>query len=264
MDAFGIENLRCLSDTGLIKLKPLTILVGQNSSGKSTFLRALPLLRQSVESRTTGPILWYGRLVDFGSFHEAIRSGAEQKEIVLKFQFSICEKITHWLSPSFFDLHDQISVSLILKVMEDLKQGMTRTKECILSFAGHNIRIVFDNEEKVTTFKINELDVLKLAENQIFYGKFKYLIPYIEIYDSKNEAEQTEIKSLGEIIHLYSFSEISPISIINLAVGSSQAMLANTRKNLNSTEALKSWTINSEAFKTFRNLVIAYQLQDLL
>ena len=63
MDAFGIENLRCLSDTGLIKLKPLTILVGQNSSGKSTFLRALPLLRQSVESLTTCPLLWYGRFL---------------------------------------------------------------------------------------------------------------------------------------------------------------------------------------------------------
>jgi len=43
MKAIGIENLRCLSNTGLIELKPITVLVGQNSSGKSTFLIPLPL-----------------------------------------------------------------------------------------------------------------------------------------------------------------------------------------------------------------------------
>jgi len=40
-------------------------------------------------------------------------------------------------------------------VTEDLKQGMTRTKECRLSFAGHNIRMVFDNEKKALSFKVN-------------------------------------------------------------------------------------------------------------
>ncbi len=268
MDAFGIENLRCLSDTGLIELKPLTILVGQNSSGKSTFLRALPLLRQSVESRTTGPMLWYGRLVDFGSFHEAIRSEADQKEIVLKFRFNfnkqgILEKKTGWLFPDF--LQDQLGVSLILKVTEDLKQGMTRTKECRLSFAGHNIRMVFDNEKKVISFKVNELDVLSLAENQPFYAKFKYLIPSIEINYFDPETELTERKSLTEIRYLNEFYEMSSINLAHMAVGSSEAMLANMQKHLNIRDkTFKSWTIHSEEFKTIRDQVIAYQLEGLL
>jgi predicted ATPase len=46
MDSIRIQNLRCLSDTGFIQIKPITVLLGQNSSGKSTFLRVLPLLKQ--------------------------------------------------------------------------------------------------------------------------------------------------------------------------------------------------------------------------
>ncbi len=272
MDAFGIENLRCLSDTGLIALKPLTILVGQNSSGKSTFLRALPLLRQSLESRTTGPMLWYGRWVDFGSFHEAIRSEAEQKEIVFKFQFfykqlgSREKKISLFslplFSPSF--LQKQLSISLIIKVTEDLKQGMTRMKECILSFAGHQIRMAFDNEEKVISFKVNELDVLALAKNQPFYAKFKYLIPSIEINYFDPKTELTEIKNLSEIILLNESSEMSSISIATSAIDSSEAMLANMQKHNTRDERFKSWTIHSEGFKTLRDQLIAFQLEGLL
>src|SRR5437899_3142974 len=66
-----IQNLRSLVDTGSISLKPLTLLVGANSSGKSTFLRFFPLLRQSVETPTDAPLLWFGRYVDFGSLEEA-------------------------------------------------------------------------------------------------------------------------------------------------------------------------------------------------
>ncbi|MEC4869038.1 MAG: AAA family ATPase, partial [Jaaginema sp. PMC 1078.18] len=78
MEEIRIEHLRCLSDTGDISIKPITILLGQNSSGKSTFLRVFPLLKQSVESRTTGPILWNGRLVDFGNYEDAHEIGSNE------------------------------------------------------------------------------------------------------------------------------------------------------------------------------------------
>jgi hypothetical protein len=83
-----VKNLRSIEDSGPIKLCPLTLVVGRNSAGKSTLLRVLPLLRQSVERRTSGPILWFGDLVDFGSFGEAVRWGVEKKEIELEVGFS--------------------------------------------------------------------------------------------------------------------------------------------------------------------------------
>lgn len=72
LNSIRIQNLRSLVDTGDIELKPLTILVGRNSVGKSTFARTFPLIRQSCEAQKKSPVLWYGRLVDFGDFTTAV------------------------------------------------------------------------------------------------------------------------------------------------------------------------------------------------
>ncbi|TQQ21711.1 AAA family ATPase, partial [Vibrio cholerae] len=47
-----VRNFRSFSNSdknSFIEIKPLTVLLGKNSSGKSSFLRTFPLLRQSVE-----------------------------------------------------------------------------------------------------------------------------------------------------------------------------------------------------------------------
>jgi AAA15 family ATPase/GTPase len=68
-----------------IELKPITILVGKNSSGKSSFLRAFPLLPQSLMTRTSSPILWYGDFVDFGSFDISVSNNATDQPISFSF-----------------------------------------------------------------------------------------------------------------------------------------------------------------------------------
>ncbi|QDY47006.1 AAA family ATPase (plasmid) [Planococcus glaciei] len=95
MESIRIRNLRSLKDTGEVELKPLTLLVGKNSSGKSTFLRTFPLFKQTIETKTNEPILWYSsRYVDFGSFHESLnkitaKEEEEKKNISFDFKFSI-------------------------------------------------------------------------------------------------------------------------------------------------------------------------------
>lgn len=82
-----IQNIRSLKDTGDIQMLPINILVGQNSSGKSTFLRTLPLLKQSINKRTDGPLLWAGDVddyVDFGSFQETVTNDGSDR-IILSF-----------------------------------------------------------------------------------------------------------------------------------------------------------------------------------
>jgi hypothetical protein len=85
---FGVRNLRALRDTGWIQIRPINILVGKNSSGKSSLARVFPLLKQSAERRKQAPLLWYGRLVDFGSFADAVSSFADPPEIEVKLRFA--------------------------------------------------------------------------------------------------------------------------------------------------------------------------------
>lgn len=70
--SIGIQNLRSLKDTSNIDIKPITILVGVNSSGKSTFLRSFPLFTQSIIKPLRGSISWFDdSLVDFGDYETA-------------------------------------------------------------------------------------------------------------------------------------------------------------------------------------------------
>ena len=91
MRSIQIKNFRSLIDTGNIELKPITVLVGKNSAGKSTFVRTFPLFKQSVEERTRTPILLYSRSgVDFGTFQD-VKSIFANDDDYLEFKFTISE-----------------------------------------------------------------------------------------------------------------------------------------------------------------------------
>lgn len=71
---YSVENIRRIRNMPLIEMRPITVLVGRNSAGKSTFLRSMPLIRQSIETRASAPLLWYGSYVDFGDATTALSS----------------------------------------------------------------------------------------------------------------------------------------------------------------------------------------------
>lgn len=82
----GVDNLRALRMEQPVELRRLTLLAGRNGIGKSTFARVFPLLRQSASERKLEPLSWWADDgVDFGSFGEAMRRGAE--EVTLTFGF---------------------------------------------------------------------------------------------------------------------------------------------------------------------------------
>jgi hypothetical protein len=53
--AIRLENFMAFADTGWIELRPITLLFGRNSSGKSAIIRALRLLRQNLDQPADAP-----------------------------------------------------------------------------------------------------------------------------------------------------------------------------------------------------------------
>ena len=75
-----LQNFRSLRDTGNVELRPIILLVGANSSGKSSFLRFFPLLKQTTQANSRSPLLWLWEeqgLVDFNSFENTLLRGAK-------------------------------------------------------------------------------------------------------------------------------------------------------------------------------------------
>ena len=88
MKSVRIKNLKSIEDSGYVDIKPMTILIGKNSCGKSSFARVFPLMKQSVDTNLSSPVLWYGKDVDFGSFKNSLSSWKEGELIYFSFSFS--------------------------------------------------------------------------------------------------------------------------------------------------------------------------------
>lgn len=176
MISYGLKNFRRLTATGFIQFRPLTLLVGKNSSGKSTFLRSLPLIKQSIQTKTNSPILWYGDYVDFGSFQKTIYNNKIDLSLILDFKMdsldtyrSLYYKSDHSISRfqrlSFQGVSIQIEISgsEISSYISRIK--ITVEKPCA------EYEVYFENTKSVTEApKIKEIFVNK---KRINYAKEK-------------------------------------------------------------------------------------------
>jgi len=279
MDSIRIENLRNLSDTGFIELKPITLLLGRNSTGKSTFLRTFPLLRQSVESVTTGPILWYGRFVDFGNFQEALNKNAKKQEIAFHFRLHLpanSRKSRAYFQLRGLTLLEDLDIVLTLKIAGDSQHNYA--SECALTFAEHSIRIVFDNNGKVTEFFVNSRDLSEIGSRfQGMQGARGMpgtgLIPYLsERHGETHSRGSSFFDSLLSEIQKQVYKSISGETISNFAmslgVGSSDKILQAMQNSSPATAFWKKqaskWTTDSKDFQLIRDLLIAYRAIELL
>lgn len=75
VEAIRLINFMAFEDTGWIELRPITLLFGRNSSGKSAIIRALLLLKQSLDARGEEQPLAFVKedgLIDLGNFQTAV------------------------------------------------------------------------------------------------------------------------------------------------------------------------------------------------
>ena len=84
-----LEKFRLFSDTKWFRLAPLTILVGRNSSGKSSIINSLLLLKQSIEHEamtpTLTPLSLVGPYCDLGNYADLVHNHDEASPVAISF-----------------------------------------------------------------------------------------------------------------------------------------------------------------------------------
>ncbi|MFZ6731302.1 AAA family ATPase [Undibacterium sp. Ji42W] len=183
LEYIQIENLRSLQMNASVEMLPITILVGKNSAGKSTFARSFPLLRQSTEAKKRGPILWFGDRVDFGSFEEAVsRSEKEPKEITISLGLTIHEDNQIGVNRGRKRLRRLIKTHTEITIQ---KQGTSSHSSTVkINAFGYNISLEINANNVMSRFNVDDVswhaDPKKLAIAQ--YGAilpnfrfFKYI-----------------------------------------------------------------------------------------
>ena len=91
-----MKNFKSWADSGEVKLAPLTGFFGTNSSGKSSLLQMLLLLKQTTERKDADEVIYFGNesaLVNLGSFDEVIHGHNVEEPLELWFKCTLRETL---------------------------------------------------------------------------------------------------------------------------------------------------------------------------
>lgn len=277
-----VKNLRSIRDTKSIEIKPINIAVGSNSSGKSSFLRLFPLLRQSRDTRTTSPILWNGDYVDFGSFDESVRRRADKGKISLEFKF---EK--EWSRRPTYDYDEYLARRIGLpqkygiKISTDISDygsgSVPEVEKLKIKLCGQSVVIKINQNRSIEKISVNE-------RKKSYYGKYAYeqqdsFLPNIEY---KQEGKRSErrftrrsvapdsklVEFLGQKLHSNTSRDTIERIVSGFVIGDDNHILESIRKT---GRKLKSWgeiknnmKKDGILFKKVRDMFIAEQIPSLV
>lgn len=269
-----IQNLRSLKDTGYINLRPVNILVGANSSGKSTFLRAFLLLAQSVTKRLRGPIAWFDdSLVDFGDFETSKNRNTTPDETIV-FSFKLVNiqtfrtqmlRVFRRLNSSFQNAIQNITVNIFY----DSDSKGTYVPKVTLLFESTSVEFSLADRNSQLKMKINGKE-----NNTISYiwrqGLDMGLLPMLQINPS-NDFQSVSVssleaalidKTLGVLKKVCGkrFSHIHRLSPILSMWTIDKSEFLNKVKSFNEIKSLQdnaqNWTVDTPIFLELYNGIL--------
>ena len=129
ISAITIENFKGIKKPIRVELKPITMLFGPNSAGKSTIIQALHYARELFERGNTNPdtTLLGGDLLDLGGFEALVNQHDKTKAIRIDFELDLQnEKLPEYrdgFEEIGTDLLDNSDSAYLLRIIPRLKNA---------------------------------------------------------------------------------------------------------------------------------------------
>ena len=261
MKKIQVENYRSIKDSGMIELRPITIAVGRNSVGKSSFIRVFPLLKQTLEKKTADPILWYGDYVDFGDFRHTVTKTSGKSGIKISFEIeTMPSRYYYWIDS--VQTKKALTVKVSLSVQEQYCDNIS------IWFEDQKIEMRFDINHKVKVV-INDDTTIFDGQEILAINQTGDIIPSL-FQKEEDEKIWTSLKSQDLInkCNKYIFGNRRNsdrrwrMMSNNIAVGSREEILAEL-KRLNK-ERFKDKKITHKRFLKYNNYIIAINLPAII
>lgn len=212
MQTIRFRNYRCFKDTGYIELKPLTFLVGANSSGKSSFLKFFPLMRQSFGRPRSGTFLWSFKDVDFQNLKNILRDTSSDMSVEFTIERPLGVKNGKVWKNS---LDTTVNVCFKLGLKEN---GFDYLHYFSLEYFDQKIEVTLNEKGKCERICINDkLDVIEY-EKFIHVTDTNVLLPNIRfgkkntIFTSQSPFAQEEV---FKIINEHTAGVEKPFKLLN-------------------------------------------------
>jgi predicted ATPase len=176
LENISLKNFKGFKDLENLKVKPITILCGTNSCGKSSILQSILLLKQTLESQTPNQILLLnGRFVHLGSFENIIFEKNLDNRLVFELTWKLTQEDIG--SPTrksasevalLRELFSQRKLSLTQDIFIHIKVVLKTTKKGISSKSKNHIKaIAIEHEQFEFRLETTDLDRQKIPETYI-------------------------------------------------------------------------------------------------
>ncbi|MCE7797354.1 DUF3696 domain-containing protein [Sphingobium sufflavum] len=160
LKAISVQNYRGFSQPTTLHLRPLTILLGRNSSGKSSLTRLIPLLQQSLERQSSSPILWSSESVDLGNISDVITHDTAAAELRIGFQVSV-PNFYAFLNRSrygFVSTPGNPSADLEYTMRLSADGARTKFNGILIRIGEQTLSVDWDGDGNVTRFAVNDVE----------------------------------------------------------------------------------------------------------
>lgn len=268
MDRISIKNLRSLVDVKDIEIKPITVLVGKNSSGKSTFLRTFPLLKQTIETRISVPILWYEEnYVDFGDFHDSLSRYTNEDFIQFSFEFNLKDMVIFDKRYSHIRFNHSVG-NYIVRI--ELIFNESYIQKLNIKYGDQYIHIKYEKNGTVAELYINDSELN--TKNYEWKRKPTSLIPYLS---KANEIDALSsdyffeefINILMQLSHKSTKRETIVQATQDIIIGNKMSIfksLSEARYPSYLHDKLVEIPFNSSDFSKINDLIVASFLESIL
>ena len=141
-----MKNFKSWKDSPKVELAPLTGFFGTNSSGKSSLLQMLLLLKQTAERSDLEEVIFFGNessLVNLGSFREVIHGHKAEEKLELEFGCTIQNLFTIKVSDEAIDIDSFIFATSI----RETNRSPVVKNICYTVGTEGNHKIIWQNDE---------------------------------------------------------------------------------------------------------------------
>ncbi|TDL76106.1 AAA family ATPase [Peribacillus frigoritolerans] len=196
IESIALKNFKSFLDTGILQFAPITLISGQNSSGKSSILQSILLLKQTLESPVSDePILINGSYVSLGEFADIVNNHSHENDTV-DFEINFTSNKNNLLKDERYYYLDLIrekfnEIGLKIEILPTKKDDFNSSNVPILS--GVNFKNIKDGKSNYDmTFQYDENLKNNLAEQfdlkNKFFGDEELLLKPIKLRKSNVEA----------------------------------------------------------------------------
>lgn len=186
----SINNFKSIGSLSNYEMRPLTILLGTNSSGKSSFIQLLLMLKQSLETIDANNALnREGKLFDAHNYLDIIKDKNGSNKLKIEFVFSKSELIEYkdFAELSIYNAFDNYDLQVEIEFDQKDNQIVVRSFNCMIVTEIKSDFIKFEYQSNTYNVTTN---VAVFSEK--LYGTSDYIISkinYSSFFPSDYEIE---------------------------------------------------------------------------